>query len=50
MKIGEVLEILITIKNDLPLLSREEQAVIEACNLLEKLPRFEEITTYEPAK
>jgi len=48
MIIGEVVEILIRIKDQQKVLSREEQALIEACNLLDKLPRMAEATTYEP--
>lgn len=50
MIIGQVVELLIGIKDQAPLLSMEEEAVIEACNLLDKLPRMEEATTYEPLK
>lgn len=50
MKIGEMVEILISLKDQVPLMSIEEEAVIEACNLLDKLPRMEEATTYEPVK
>ena len=49
MKIGEVVEILIDIKDRQRVLSREEEAIIEACNILEKLPRLEEATNYDPA-
>lgn len=45
MKIGEIVETLITIKDAQKPLSREEQALIEACNLLARLPRIEEATT-----
>ncbi len=48
MKIGEIVETLIGIKDQQEILSREEQALIEACNLLDKLPRTAEATTYEP--
>ena len=50
MKIGEIVEILIDIKKNQRVLSREEEAIIEACNLLDRLPRLAEATTYEPAK
>lgn len=50
MRIGEIVELLIGLKDDLPALSKEEEAVIEACNLLNKLPRMEEATTYAPVK
>lgn len=45
MNIGEIVETLITIKNAQQPLTREEQALIEACNLLARLPRMEEATT-----
>lgn len=45
MKIGEIVEILISIKDRQRILSREEAAIIEACNLLSRLPRSEEATT-----
>lgn len=48
MKIGEIVERLIGIKNDYDLLSFEYEAVLQACNLLDKLPRLEEATAYEP--
>ena len=44
MKIGEIVEILIDIKDSQTVLSREEKALIEACNLLARLPRLEEAT------
>lgn len=47
MRIGEVVESLIRIKDDCKLYPRQYQAIIEACNLLDKLPRMEEATTYE---
>ena len=50
MKIGEIVETLISIKDTQEALSREEQALIEACNLLDKLPRTAEATEYEPSK
>lgn len=51
MIIGEIVEVLIGLKdsND-DLSSREYQAVIEACNVLDRLPRLEEATTYAPVK
>lgn len=45
MIIGEIVEILISIKDSQKAQSREEQALIEACNLLSRLPRLEEATT-----
>ena len=42
MKIGEIIETLIRIKDRQPVRSREEEALIEACNILENLPRMEE--------
>ena len=46
MLIGEIVEYLIGIKDDYPRGSAQEEAVIEACNLLDKLPRMEEATQY----
>ena len=48
MKIGEIVETLIRVKDRHHVLSREEEAIIEACNLLDRLPRLEEATTYKP--
>lgn len=48
MKIGEVVERLIYIKDHADLLDGDYQAVIEACNLLDKLPRLEEARSYNP--
>lgn len=51
MIIGEIVECLIGIRdghNDL--YSTEDQAIIEACNLLSKLPRLEEAAAYEPVQ
>ncbi|MBQ8331168.1 MAG: hypothetical protein IJX94_01545 [Clostridia bacterium] len=48
MVIGEVVEILIGMRKRRDVLSREEEAIIEACNLLDRLPRLAEATTYEP--
>ena len=42
MIIGEVVETLIYIKDSPTLSDREREAVIEACNLLDKLPRLAE--------
>ncbi len=50
MKIGEIVEILITLKDEQPPMSHREEALIEACNLLDKLPRMAEATEYEPPK
>lgn len=46
MLIGEIVEYLIGIKDDYPPGSTQEEAVIEACNLLDKLPRMAEATEY----
>lgn len=48
MKIGEIVEILIRVKDDYGHLDYRRQAVEEACNLLDKLPRMEEAKDYEP--
>ena len=50
MKIGEIVEILIRVKDDYGHLDYRRQAVEEACNLLDKLPRMEEAKEYEPIK
>ena len=51
MIIGEIVERLIGIKDDhVDLYSAESQAILEACNVLAKLPRLEEATTYEPVQ
>lgn len=50
MFIGEVIEMLISLMEQVPLMSREEKAINEACNFLDKLPRLERATTYEPFK
>lgn len=51
MIIGEIVERLIGIKDsNEQLLSYEYEAILEACNLLDKLPRMEEATTYAPVK
>lgn len=48
MIIGEVVEVLISLRSTVKILSREEEAIIEACNLLAKLPRLEEASEYMP--
>lgn len=50
MKIGEIVEILIRVKDDYGYGDFRKEAVEEACNLLDKLPRMEEATEYEPVK
>lgn len=51
MIIGEIVEKLIGIKDDHDdLHSTEYEAIIEACNLLDKLPRLEEARNYEPVQ
>ena len=50
MIIGELVERLIRIKDDYSLLSYEQEAIEEACNLLDRLPRLEEATEYAPLK
>lgn len=47
MRIGEIVEILIRIKDDYTFGDVRKEAVEEACNLLDKLPAQEEATTYE---
>lgn len=48
MKIGEIVEILIRVKDDYGYFDCRREAVEEACNLLDKLPRMEEAKDYEP--
>lgn len=50
MKIGEIVEILIREKDHYTYGDYRKQAIEEACNLLARLPRMEEATTYEPLK
>ncbi len=50
MKIGEIVETLIEIKGDYSFGDYRKDAVEEACNLLDRLPRMEEASTYEPVK
>lgn len=47
MVIGEIVEILIQLKDRQEVLSREEQALIQACDLLDQLPRMAEATEYK---
>lgn len=49
MKVGEVVEILIRVKDDYGYGDFRREAVEQACNMLDKLPRMEEATEYEPA-
>lgn len=49
MKIGEIVEILIRVKDDYGYGDFRREAVEQACNMLDKLPRMEEATEYEPA-
>lgn len=48
MKIGEIVETLIIVKDDYSHTDYRKQAIEEACNLLDKLPRMEEAREYEP--
>lgn len=50
MKIGVITEILIRIKDDYSFGDYRKEAIEEACNLLDRLPRHEEAITYEPFK
>ena len=50
MKIGEIVEHLIRIRDNRNInyyTEQEDEALIEACNLLDKLPRMEEATEYK---
>lgn len=47
MKIGEIVEILIQIRDNSKDITRmEDEALIEACNLLDVLPRMEDGVEY----
>ena len=48
MKIGEIVEILIRIKDNYGYSDYRREALEETCNLLDKLPRMEETKDYEP--
>jgi len=48
MIIGEVVERLIDIKDSAELSFYDVEAIEQACNVLDKLPRMEEATSYEP--
>ena len=48
MKIGEIVEILIRIKDNYGYSDYRREALEETCNLLDKLPRMEEAKDYEP--
>ncbi len=48
MKIGEIVETLIIVKDEYSHTDYRKQAIEEACNLLDKLPRMEEAKDYEP--
>lgn len=50
MKIGEIVEILIRVKDDYDFFDYRKKGIEEACNLLEKLPRMEEAREFEPIK
>lgn len=48
MKIGEIVEILIRVKDNYNFGDFRKEAIEEACNVLDKLPAQEEATAYEP--
>lgn len=50
MKIGEIVEVLICVKDAYQHGDYEKEAVEQACNLLDRLPSQEEATTYNPLK
>ncbi len=52
MIIGAVVEELIRLRDRLgdDLTRRQDEAICEACNLLDRLPNTEEATTYEPIR
>ncbi|MCU7380485.1 hypothetical protein OBO34_19415 [Clostridiales Family XIII bacterium ASD5510] len=47
MKIGEIVETLISVKKDYPFGDYRKEAVEEACNLLDRLPRMAEADSSE---
>lgn len=50
MKIGEIVEVMIRLKDNYTFGDVRKEAIEEACNLLDRLPAQEEATTYEPIK
>ena len=52
MIIGAVVEELIYIRDKFrgELTRNQDEAICEACKLMDRLPRMEEATTYEPIK
>ena len=52
MIIGAIVEELIYLRDKYreDLTRHQDEAICEACNLLDRLPRMEEATTYEPVK
>lgn len=50
MKTGEIVEILIGVKDNYAFGDYRREALEEACNLLDRLPKREEATTYAPIK
>lgn len=48
MKIGEIVETLIMVKDEYSYMDYRKQAVVGVCNLTDKLPRMEEEREYEP--
>ncbi len=50
MKIGEIVEWLISVKDDYPFGDIRKEAVEQACVLLDRLPSQEEAAGYEPIK
>lgn len=50
MKIGEIIEVLISEKDNYSFPDYRREAMEEACNLLSRLPRMEEACTYEQVK
>ena len=50
VQIGEIIEVLISEKDNYTFQDYRREAMEEACNLLSRLPRMEEACTYEPVK
>ena len=50
MKIGEIVETLISVKKDYPFGDYRKEAIEEACNLLDHIPRMVEADSSELLK
>ena len=50
MKIGEIVEKLIIVKGDYAFEDFRNEAIEEACNVLSRLPRMADASTYDPCE